>query len=66
MTSATWVWRRCQWRRRRVATWATVALLATAVAIVLTSVAGARRTEPPRPCPFTSTPSAIRAAWACQ
>lgn len=43
--SAAWVWRRCQWRRRRVATWATVGLLAVAVAIVLTAVAGARRTE---------------------
>ena len=40
-----WIWVRVQWRGRRLATAATVALLAVAVGVVLTAVAGARRTE---------------------
>ncbi len=40
-----WIWTRMQWGGRRLATAATVALLAVAVAVVLTAVAGARRTE---------------------
>ena len=43
--SAAWVWRRCQWRRRLVPALATTALFAVAVGLVLTTAAGARRTQ---------------------
>ena len=45
MSVVWWVWSRCQWRRRRGGALAATLLFALAVGIVLTAVAGARRTQ---------------------